>query len=34
VKELLEQCIVSIFSASKELKVEVIVVDNNSLMEA
>lgn len=30
VKELLEQCINSIFSASAGLKVEVIVVDNNS----
>lgn len=30
VKELLEQCILSIFAASKNLKVEVIVVDNNS----
>jgi len=30
VKELLEQCINSIFAASSKLKVEVIVVDNNS----
>ena len=30
VKELLEQCVKSIFSASSNLKVEVIVVDNNS----
>ncbi|HMQ79125.1 MAG TPA: glycosyltransferase family 2 protein, partial [Ignavibacteria bacterium] len=30
VKELLEQCINSIFSASAGLKVEVIIVDNNS----
>jgi O-antigen biosynthesis protein len=30
VKELLEQCIISILSASKNLKTEIIVVDNNS----
>jgi O-antigen biosynthesis protein len=30
VKELLEQCIISILTASKNLKVEIIVVDNNS----
>jgi O-antigen biosynthesis protein len=30
VKELLEQCIISILAASKNLKVEIIVVDNNS----
>ncbi len=30
VKELLEQCIISILAASKNLKAEIIVVDNNS----
>ena len=30
VKELLEQCIISVLSASKSLKTEIIVVDNNS----
>lgn len=34
VKELLEQCILSIFSASKNLNVEIIVVDNNSFDES